>query len=128
MPLASSASMSLTGIVPKRSIRTMLSHADDQTFTNEVLNHHGPVLVEFFTRSCAPCRALEPVLNALASDLRGQLKIVKVDADRAPQTAQNYGVRMAPTLIIFHGGQPQQSINGAPPAARLRSFVEPYLR
>ena len=105
----------------------MLHYADDSTFASEVLQHQGPVLVEFFTQSCVPCRRLEPLLRELASNLHGRLKVVKIDSERALQTAQNYGVRMAPTLMIFQHGEPRATINGMPPANRLQSFVQPFV-
>lgn len=105
----------------------MLHYADDNTFVSEVLQHQGPVLVEFFTQSCAPCRQLEPLLRELAGNLHGRLKVVKVDSERAFQTAQNYGVQMAPTLMMFQYGEPRATIRGLPPPNRLQSFVQPFL-
>lgn len=105
----------------------MLHHADDSTFEAQVLHASGPVLVEFFTPSCGPCRQLEPHLQNLARQLSGQLKVVKVDSDQATNTARFYGVRMAPTLMIFRNGTPLSTIQGAPPPARLRGFVQSFL-
>lgn len=105
----------------------MLHHADDSSFAQEVLQHQGPVLVEFFTTTCAPCRQLEPHLRALAQRHAGQLKVVKVDSERSREVAQTYGIQMAPTLIMFYGGQPESAIQGAPPPARLAAFVQQYL-
>lgn len=105
----------------------MLHHADDTTFDSEVLQHAGPVLVEFFTQSCGPCRQLEPHLRQLADNLQGRLKVVKVDSERSPEVAAHYGVRMAPTLIVFRQGQVRAAIQGAPPRHRLKGFVQPFL-
>ena len=105
----------------------MLHHADDSTFPSEVLQHSGPVLVEFFTPSCGPCRQLEPHLRQLAERFQGQLKVVKVDSDKSPSVSSHYGVRMAPTLIVFHQGQPRATIQGSPPPARLTSLVMPFV-
>ena len=105
----------------------MLHHANDSTFQSEVLHHSGPVLVEFFTQSCGPCRQLEPHLRQLAEQFYGRLKIVKVDSERSPAVSAHYGVRMAPTLIVFHQGKSRATIQGAPPPNRLRNFVQPFL-
>jgi len=105
----------------------MLHYVDDITFRSEVIGHPGPVLVEFFTQSCGPCRQLEPHLKRLADKLQGRIKVVKVDSERSPNVAAHYDVRMAPTLVIFRGGQPMATIQGAPPPSRLASFVQSFL-
>ncbi len=105
----------------------MLHHADDSSFDQEVRQSRIPVLVEFFTPSCGPCRQLEPHLKKLAQDFAGHLKVVKVNSNLAQQTAMDYGVRMAPTLILFRGGTPVQAINGNPGPRRLREFAQSIL-
>ena len=106
----------------------MIHHADDSSFDDEVLQHQGAVLVEFFTPTCQPCKQIEPWLKDLAQKLPGKLKVVKVDSTRARGVSSYYGVRMAPTLIVFQNGNPMQSIQGKPPApARLMTLVQPYL-
>ena len=109
-------------------LRVMLHHADDHSFDQEVRQSHLPVLVEFFTPSCGPCRQLEPHLQKLANDFANLLKVVKVNSNQAQQTAMNYGVRMAPTLILFRNGTPLQAINGNPGPHRLREFAQSALR
>jgi len=105
----------------------MLHQADDSNFDQEVRQAHGPVLVEFFTPSCGPCRQLEPHLRKLAGDLSGRLKVVKVNSNQAQQTASKYGVRMAPTLILFKSGNPINAIQGNPGPHRLREFAQSIL-
>jgi len=103
-------------------------NADDNSFQQEVGNHRGAVLVEFVTPTCSACRQIEPWLQRLEQQLAGQLKIVKVDSTRSPGAAHAFGVRMAPTLIVFKNGQPMQAIQGKPPSpSRLMTFVQPYL-
>lgn len=104
----------------------MIHHADDSTFEVEVLQHPGPVLVEFFTTTCAPCRQIEPHLRSIAAELAGRVKVVKVDSERARMAARAYGVQMAPTFIMFSYGQPHDTIQGAPPIPRLRQFAFAY--
>ncbi|TEU11086.1 MAG: thioredoxin [Anaerolineales bacterium] len=105
----------------------MLHQADDSSFDQEVRQSNTPVLVEFFTPGCGPCRQLEPHLKKLANDFSGHLKVVKVNSNQAQQTAMNYGVRMAPTLILFKNGSPVQAINGNPGPHRLREFAQSVL-
>jgi thioredoxin 1 len=82
-----------------------LESIDDANFEREVLGSELPYLLEFSATWCAPCRALEPILEAVAEDLRGQLRVGKVDLDAAPQVAARYGVRGAPTVIVFRDGK-----------------------
>jgi len=106
----------------------VISYADDQSFHREVELHRGAVLVEFFTPTCQPCKQLEPHMQRLARRLEGKLKVVKVDSTRARGVAGAFGVRMAPTLIVFSNGRPMQTISGKPPNPnRLWTFVQPYL-
>lgn len=105
----------------------MLHHADDSSFAREILQHPGLVLVEFFTTSCAPCRQLGPHLRSIAECYAGQVKVVKVDSEQSRGASIHYGVRMAPTFIMFSNGQPQNSIQGAPPPNKLTDFVQSFL-
>jgi len=96
-------------------------------FAAEVQMHHGLVLVEFYTPSCGPCKQLEPHLRRLSDDLAGQVKVVKVNSNTSPQSVQTFGIQMAPTLMLFHGGRVLNVIRGNPGPARLRSFVQSVL-
>lgn len=106
----------------------MIHHADDSTFDDEVLQHQGAVLVEFFTTTCQPCKQIEPWLRDIAQQFSGKLKVVKVDSTRARGVASFYGVRMAPMLMVFRGGRVMQTIQGKPPNPnRLLALFQPYL-
>jgi thioredoxin 1 len=105
---------------PRRDIRgkeaemaTNVIEADDANFEKEVLAADVPVLVDFVARWCGPCRAMAPLVERLAAENRGRLKVVKVDADEAPRTAERYGVRGVPTLLVFRSGQRTASHLGA---------------
>lgn len=76
----------------------------DGRFTFDVLRHDGPVLVDFYASWCPSCQHLEPVLDVLAREWAGLVKIVKVDVERNRAPADRYGVRGIPTLILFEGG------------------------
>lgn len=104
----------------------MLHHADDSSFEQEILRHPGPVLVEFYTTTCGPCRQIEPHLRSIAQNLSGRVKVVKVDSDHSRGAAQHYGVQMAPTFIMFVNGQAIDVIRGAPPPQRLSAFAQSY--
>jgi thioredoxin 1 len=82
-----------------------LEAIDDANFEHEVLRSELPYLLEFSATWCSPCRALEPILEAVAGELQGQLRVGKVDIDNAPGVAARYGVRGAPTVIMFRDGK-----------------------
>ena len=77
----------------------------DKTFEAEVLKAAEPVLVDFFAEWCGPCKAMAPALDQVAAEMKGKLKVVKVDVDQNPQITQKYAIRAMPTLMIFMSGQ-----------------------
>jgi thioredoxin 1 len=91
----------------------------DANFESEVLKSPVPVLIDFWAPWCGPCRAIAPIVDQLADEYAGKLKIVKMNVDDNPRTPANYGVRGIPNLILFKDGQVQQQIVGAVPKAHL---------
>lgn len=80
-------------------------HATDQNFASEVLQATGPVLVDFSATWCGPCKKLEPVVDQIAAEYAGRIKVVKVDVDQSQATAAKFAVMSVPTLIFFRDGQ-----------------------
>jgi thioredoxin 1 len=99
----------------------------DATFARDVLQSDKPVLVDFWAEWCAPCRKVEPVLAELAVELGDKIEFVKMNIDENPETAMAYRVMSVPTLTIFKGGQPVQSVAGARPKSDLLRFIESAL-
>ena len=99
----------------------------DKTFDSEVLEAEEPVLVEFWAPWCGPCRAIAPVVDALASDLRGRVKVGKVDVDENPEVSKRYGILSIPTLIVFKGGKVVDTIMGSVTKARIRSMLDRHV-
>ena len=99
----------------------------DATFKSEVLDSQTPVLVDFWATWCAPCRAIAPSLEELATQYKGKLKIAKVDVDENQQIAQQFGIRSIPTLLMFKGGKVVEQLVGAAPKAKLEDSIKKVL-
>ena len=99
----------------------------DATFDSEVLQASTPVLVDFWAAWCGPCRMIAPVVNEIAGEQAGVLKVAKLDVDQNPATSTRFGVQSIPTLIVFKDGQPVERIVGYMPKERLLDRVRPHL-
>jgi thioredoxin 1 len=87
----------------------------DKNFEVEVVNSDLPVLIDFWAPWCAPCRAIAPVVDELAKEYDGKLKVVKMNVDDNPLTPSKYGVRSIPNLLLIKNGQVKDQIIGAQP-------------
>ncbi|MEW5965155.1 MAG: thioredoxin [Pseudomonadota bacterium] len=83
----------------------MATSVTDKTFDAEVLKSSEPVLVDFFAEWCGPCKAMAPALEQLAQEMKGKVKVVKLDVDQNPGVTSKYGIRAMPTLMLFKGGK-----------------------
>lgn len=102
-------------------------HVNAGNWVAEVGGATVPVLVDFWAEWCGPCRAIAPVLEELAGELAGRLKIVKVNVDEAPELAQQFNIRSIPTLLVIKGGQVAAQMVGSMPKSALKAKVEPHL-
>jgi thioredoxin 1 len=101
-----------------------LPQVSDDGFEAEVLKSPVPVLIDFWAPWCAPCRAIAPIVEELARQYEGRLKVVKMNVDDNPRTPSSYGVRGIPNLILFKNGEVRDQIVGAVPKAQLVKAID----
>lgn len=100
---------------------------NEGTFDNEVLTAQEPVLVDFSAVWCGPCKMLDPIVEQLASEWSGKVKVVKLDVDHAPGIAMKYQVLGVPTLMLFVDGETRERITGFQPKDRIMAKLNPHI-
>ncbi len=99
----------------------------DEDFAQEIGEHDGVAIVDFWATWCGPCTAIAPIIEQLAKEYEGQLKVAKLDVDASPQTAMQYGVRSIPSVLLFKDGQHVDTVVGAVPKALLVERIDAQL-
>jgi thioredoxin len=118
------------GIVTGDDKEHTMSHTTnltDETFDEAIADAATPILVDFWAVWCGPCRAVAPILESLAQELDGQVRIAKVDVDAHPGLAQRYQVRSIPTMILFRDGAPVERLVGVLGRHQLLDTLTPHL-
>ena len=100
----------------------------DSNFEQEVINSDTPVLIDFWAIWCGPCKVIAPVVEEIAGEYEGKLKVGKLDVDNNPNVAIKYGIRSIPTLMVFNNGQVSDQMIGALPKAHIVDRLEKVLQ
>ena len=100
----------------------------DSTFNSEILGYNGPVLMDCWAPWCGPCKMIAPVLDQLAAEYAGKIKIAKLNVDNNPATASRYGIQSIPTMLLFKNGQQVDKIVGAVPRSEIENRIKTLLR
>jgi thioredoxin 1 len=101
--------------------------ATDASFKTEVVESQVPTLVDFWAPWCGPCKALSPILEEIAAEFKGRVKVVKVNTDDNPDVAMRHNIRSIPTVILYNAGQVRETIVGALPKRNFVDMVQKHL-
>jgi thioredoxin 1 len=101
-----------------------VKHVGDGDFDQEVVNSDIPSIVDFWAPWCGPCRAIGPMVEDLAAEYKGRVKVAKLNIDESPRTAEKYGVRSIPTLMLFKDGKLLDTLIGLVPKDKLEAFAK----
>jgi len=102
-------------------------HTTDSSFEDDVIKADRPVLLDFWAGWCGPCKAIAPALESIADEYEGRLRVVKLDVDENPQTAQKYNIRSIPTLLLFRDGTVAAQKIGVVRKPDLNSFLDEHI-
>ncbi|GLR13585.1 thioredoxin TrxA [Chitinimonas viridis] len=106
----------------------LIHHVSDASFEAEVLQAAGPVLVDYWAEWCGPCKMIAPILDEVANEYSGKLKVSKLNIDENQATPPKYGIRGIPTLMLFNGGEVVATKVGALSKSQLTAFIDSHLQ
>jgi len=108
-------------------VSSHIVYVSDASFEEEVLKASGPVLVDYWAEWCGPCKMIAPLLDEIAAEYTGKIKVAKLNIDENPQTPPRYGIRGIPTLMLFKAGNVEATKVGAVSKSQLTAFIDSNL-
>jgi thioredoxin 1 len=111
----------------RATLSEKIVYVTDDSFEQEILQADGPVLVDYWADWCGPCKMIAPILDEIASEYDGKLKVAKLNIDENPVTPPKFGIRGIPTLMIFKGGNVEATKVGAVSKSQLTAFIDSNL-
>lgn len=105
-----------------------LKNISDSEFGSEIEGHNGLAVVDFWAAWCGPCRMVGPIVEQLADEYEGQIKVAKMDVDANQQTPARFNIRSIPSILFFKGGQHVDTVVGAVPKAHLERKIQEHLK
>ena len=105
----------------------LIAHVTDDSFESDVLQAAEPVLVDYWAEWCGPCKMIAPVLDEIANEYKGRVKVAKLNIDDNPNTPPRYGIRGIPTLMLFKNGEVEATKVGAVSKSQLTAFIDSNL-
>jgi thioredoxin 1 len=105
----------------------LVVEVSDATFKSDIEQHEGLAMLDLWAEWCGPCRMVAPIVEALATEYEGKLKVAKLDVDANPETAQRFNVRSIPTMLFFRDGKVVDSVVGALPKAALAQRIDRHM-
>lgn len=103
-------------------------HFNDNNFEKEVIGASAPVMVDFYATWCGPCRMMSPIIDELADEYAGKIKIGKLDVDESPQVSMKFGIQSIPTLIFFKDGQAMDTVIGFQSKDQIKTKLEALIK
>jgi thioredoxin 1 len=113
--------------VEKNSVSDKIVHVTDDDFENEVLQSNAPVLVDYWAEWCGPCKMIAPILEEVAGEYSGRVRVAKINIDENPHTPPKFGIRGIPTLMLFKNGSVEAQKVGALSKRQLTEFLDQHL-
>jgi thioredoxin 1 len=117
----------VTGVMEAIPLSDKIVYVTDDTFEQEIIKAEGPVLVDYWADWCGPCKMIAPILDEIADEYSGRLKVAKLNIDENPNTPPKFGIRGIPTLMLFKSGNVEATKVGAVSKSQLTAFIDSNL-